>query len=178
MQRRELVVLRRHALVHEVLLDQVRVLRDRGVHRTEEDALLGVLLLEPLVDGSWRHTPTTPARCSRSAWGMPSASYVSFISLGTSSQLLKRPAVGGEYRTSSSRFRPERSTPQVGIGLRRKMSSDLSRFSAIHCGSPLMRESSCTTSREMPRLATSWPCSSSLIVLFGMRVLSVAAIDS
>ena len=50
MQRRELVVLRRHAFVHEVLLHQLRVLGDRGVHRAEQDALLGVLLLEALVD--------------------------------------------------------------------------------------------------------------------------------
>src|SRR5439155_529376 len=49
-QRGELVVLRRDALGHEVLLDELGVLRDRRVHRAEEDALLGVLLLEALVD--------------------------------------------------------------------------------------------------------------------------------
>ena len=50
-QRRELVVLRRDALLHEVLLHQLGVLRDRGVHRAEEDPEVGVLLLEALVDG-------------------------------------------------------------------------------------------------------------------------------
>ncbi len=50
-QRRELVVLRRHAFVHEVLLDQLRVLGDRSVHRAEQDPELRVLLLEALVDG-------------------------------------------------------------------------------------------------------------------------------
>src|SRR5207245_1891692 len=52
--------------------------------------------LRPSEAGTWSQTPTTPARCSRSAWGMPRSSYVCFISSGTSSQLLKRPAVGGE----------------------------------------------------------------------------------
>ena len=49
-QRRELVVLGRHALVHEVFLDELGVLGDRGVHRAEEDPFLGVLLLQALVD--------------------------------------------------------------------------------------------------------------------------------
>ena len=49
-QRRELVVLRRHALVHEVLAHEVLVLGDRRVHRAEDDALVRVLLLEPLVE--------------------------------------------------------------------------------------------------------------------------------
>ncbi len=50
-QRRELVVLRRHALVHEVLAHEVLVLGDRRVHRAEDDSLVGVLLLEALVEG-------------------------------------------------------------------------------------------------------------------------------
>src|SRR5271166_544321 len=87
------------------------------------------------------------------------------MSAGTSSQLLKRPAVGGEYRTRSSRFRPLRSGPHVGIGLRSKISSEFSLFSAIQSGSPLIFESSVTTSREMPWRARSWPCSSSTIGL-------------
>ena len=50
-QRRELVVLRGHALGHEVFLHQLRVLGDRRVHRAEQDPLLGVLLLQALVHG-------------------------------------------------------------------------------------------------------------------------------
>src|SRR4029079_17149536 len=49
--------------------------------------------------------------------------------------------------------------------------------SRIQSGSPLIFESSSMTSRDMPFLATSCPCSFSLIGLgFAMRVLSVAAI--
>ena len=65
------------------------------------------------------------------------------------------------------------------MGLRSKISYDLTRFSRIHWGSPLMRESSSMTSREMPLRATSWPCSFSLIGLGrAILVLSVLAISS
>src|SRR5918997_4593188 len=78
---------------------------------------------------------------------------------------------------SSERSRSERSTPQVGIGLRSKISNDLIRFSRIQSGSPLILESSAITSREIPLRATSCPCSFSLIGLgLAMRVLSDAAI--
>src|SRR5262249_58653298 len=48
-ERAELVVLGRDALVHEVLLHELRVLADRRVHRAEQDPQLAVLLLEPLI---------------------------------------------------------------------------------------------------------------------------------
>jgi hypothetical protein len=64
------------------------------------------------------------------------------------------------------------------MGLRWKISSDLMRFSRIQSGSPLMRDSSSTTSLEMPLRATSWPCSFSATGLgFWMRVLSVLAME-
>src|SRR3954470_10318949 len=62
------------------------------------------------------------------------------------------------------------------MGLRSKMSNDLSRFSRIQSGSPFTRESSSITSRDTPFLAISWPCSFSLIELgFRTRVLSGVA---
>src|SRR5437764_1099564 len=47
------------------------------------------------------------------------------------------------------------------MGLRSKISKDLSRRSRSQSGSPLMRDISSTTSREMPVRARSWPWSSS-----------------
>ncbi len=64
---------------------------------------------------------------------------------------------------------------QVGIGLRSKISSALTRFSAIQSGSPLILESSLTTSREMPWRARSCPCSSSTIGL-GLAILVVSVV--
>src|SRR3954447_1321362 len=98
------------------------------------------------------------------------------MSFGTSSQLLNRPAVGGEYRTRSSKFSSLRSTPHVGMGLRSKISKDLTRLARIHSGSPLIFDSSAITSRDTPVRAFSWPCSSSTMGLgLVIRVLSVAA---
>src|SRR5688500_3689439 len=100
------------------------------------------------------------------------------MSAGTSSQELNRPAVGGEYRTRSSKLSPERSTPHVGTGLRSKISNDFSRLARIQSGSPLIFDISSTTSREMPLRARSWPWSSSTTGAgLVMRVLSVAAMS-
>src|ERR1700750_329529 len=52
-----------------------------------------------------------------------------------------------------SKWMPDRSEPQLGMGLRRKYFSPLSRFSSIHSGSFLRAEMSRTTSSESPRLA-------------------------
>ncbi len=49
-ERRELVVARRHTLRHEVLLDKVLMLLDGFIHVHEDDALLLPLLLHVLVD--------------------------------------------------------------------------------------------------------------------------------
>ena len=52
-----------------------------------------------------------------------------------------------------SKSMPERSAPQVGIGLRSKSRSALSRSLSIHSGSPFLPEMSRTTSSERPRRA-------------------------
>ncbi len=49
-ERRELVVARRHALRHEVLLDKVLMLLDGFIHVAEDNALFLPLLLHVLVD--------------------------------------------------------------------------------------------------------------------------------
>src|SRR5579863_6884002 len=52
-----------------------------------------------------------------------------------------------------SKSMPDRSEPQLGMGLRPKYFSPLSRFSSIHSGSLLRAEMSRTTSSESPRRA-------------------------
>src|SRR3954454_23986918 len=62
------------------------------------------------------------------------------------------------------------------MGLRSKISKDLTRLARIHSGSPLIFDSSAITSRDTPVRALSWPCSSSTMGLgLVIRVLSVAA---
>ena len=52
-----------------------------------------------------------------------------------------------------SKSMPDRSEPQLGMGLRPKMSRALSRNSSIQSGSSFSREMSETTSGLMPRRA-------------------------
>ncbi len=52
-----------------------------------------------------------------------------------------------------SKWMPDRSAPQVGIGCRSNSFSALSRRSSIHCGSLFFSEMSRTTSSSTPRRA-------------------------
>ena len=52
-----------------------------------------------------------------------------------------------------SKSMPDRSEPQVGIGLRSKSLRPFRRRSSIHCGSLFFAEMSRTTSSLRPRLA-------------------------
>ncbi len=75
------------------------------------------------------------------------------MSSGRSSQVA---ACFSEERTKYlmlSKSMPDRSEPQVGMGLRSKSFRPLRRRSSIHCGSDFLDEMSRTTASLRPRLA-------------------------
>ena len=81
------------------------------------------------------------------------------MSSGRSSQLV---ACFSEERTKYlmlSKSMPDRSEPQVGMGLRPKSLRPFRRRSSIHCGSLFFPEMSRTTSSFRPRVAAA-PASS------------------
>ena len=96
----------------------------------------------------------TPARNLRSASGMPSFSYVAFISSGSMSQS-ETCAVGSascSSRCRRSRWSACSSRTTSSIGLRSKRFSALRRNFVIHSGSDLWYEMSRTTCSFRPFL--------------------------
>src|SRR6188474_2784823 len=75
------------------------------------------------------------------------------MSSGSSSQVWACFSVERTKYLMLSKSMPDRSAPQVGIGLRPKICSALRRFFSIHSGSFLRFEMSVTTSSETPRRA-------------------------
>src|ERR1700730_5320586 len=75
------------------------------------------------------------------------------MSAGSSSQLAACFSVDRTKYLMLSKSMPDRSEPQLGMGLRPKYLSPLSRFSSIHSGSFLRAEMSRTTSSDSPRRA-------------------------
>src|ERR687894_157664 len=148
------------------------MLLDGRVHGHEEDPLVGVLLLEALVEGLL--APHADDAGEVLALRLRDAELLEGVLL-----LLRHVVPAVVPARLGRRVEDELGEVQVGIGLRSKISYDLIRFSRIQSGSPLILDSSAITSRETPFLATSCPCSFSLIGLgLAMRVLSVAAIGS
>src|SRR5437667_7555218 len=92
------------------------------------------------------------SRCF-SASGMPSLSYVFLMSAGSSSQLAACFSVERTKYLMLSKSMPDRSAPQLGMGLRPKFRRPLSRMSRIHSGSFFRAEMSRTTSSDRPRRA-------------------------
>ena len=75
------------------------------------------------------------------------------MSSGSSSQLAACFSVGRTKYLMLSKSMPSRLEPQVGIGLRAKMRSALSRLCSIHSGSFFFAEMSRTTNSDSPRCA-------------------------
>src|SRR3954465_7150996 len=75
------------------------------------------------------------------------------MSAGRSSQLVACFSVERTKYLMLSKAISDRSAPHIGIGLRSKTCSALSRFLSIHSGSFLRREMFSTTSGESPRRA-------------------------
>ena len=75
------------------------------------------------------------------------------MSAGSSSQVAACFSVDLTKYLMFSKSMPDRSEPQVGIGLRRNSRRPLSRRSSIHSGSFLRAEMSRTTSSDRPRFA-------------------------
>ena len=77
------------------------------------------------------------------------------MSAGSSSQLAACFSVDRTKYLMLSKSMPDRSAPQVGIGLRPNIRSPRSRRSSIHSGSFFLPEMSRTTSSDRPRRAAS-----------------------
>src|SRR5580704_4003747 len=75
------------------------------------------------------------------------------MSAGSSSQLAACFSVERTKYLMLSKSMPDRSAPQLGMGLRPKFFSPLSRMSSIHSGSFFRVEMSRTTSSDRPRRA-------------------------
>src|SRR3984957_5272541 len=75
------------------------------------------------------------------------------MSAGSSSQLAACFSVDRTKYLMFSKSIPDRSEPQVGMGLRRNSFRPFSRRSSIHCGSSFSAEMSRTTSSDRPRRA-------------------------
>src|SRR6476469_2589486 len=75
------------------------------------------------------------------------------MSSGRSSQVWACFSVDRTKYLMVSKWMPDRSAPQVGIGCRSNSLSALSRRSSIHCGSLFLSEMSRTTSSSTPRRA-------------------------
>src|SRR5580658_3108487 len=75
------------------------------------------------------------------------------MSAGRSSQVAACFSVERTKYLMLSKSMPDRSEPQLGMGLRRKYFSPFSRISSIHSGSFLRAEMSRTTSSDSPRRA-------------------------
>ena len=75
------------------------------------------------------------------------------MSSGRSSQVAACFSVDRTKYLMLSKSMPERSAPQVGMGLRSKYFRPLRRRSSIHSGSFFLAEMSRTTSSLMPRRA-------------------------
>src|SRR5206468_5397451 len=86
---------------------------------------------------------------------MPSLSYVFLMSAGRSSQLAACFSVERTKYLMFSKSMPDRSEPQVGMGLRLNSLRPFSRRSSIHSGSFFLAEMSRTTSSDRPRRADS-----------------------